>query len=938
MQYVTVTIPNELVGPSLRAIGDFGRLHVVDLAGHQVSKQQFAYKKRLGEIADAEKKLRAVEEQITKRNIPIGHIDWDEPLCPHSEAALARHPDIITGASEFATEMDSTLTSNMAFERTIQTEIARREELRQVLLASTRLLPAASAAASANENEVNARLEQYAARGAVPMQINSDGGVVGAGLDDLSHARGNGAGGLGEGLTSYICGVIPVKTQSVFQRVIYRISRGANAVVKFEQLPEPMVDPATGESVAKSVFCVVTIGRQLHRRVYKLCPLVNATVYALPPDHNDNIINSEVSRLEAEIREQRQALERTTLSIHRVLTDLATPQDNATLEGAFSAAGSSSSLRSMGGSSSSVAAAQSLCTLRMWQQLLFRERQTIDTLMKCEFHTTLVFLAAWCPARAVDELARVLASATEGMGGRPALDANAPAPVGVKPPTSVLTNKFTASFQSIVNTYGMPRYREFNPGLFTIVTFPFLFGIMFGDMGHGVILTLAGLLFLIFEKPLLAMKKAGTMNEMLDMVFSGRYIIFLMGLFATYIGIIYNDMMSIPVNAQGSNFINHNADTVAFKPWNGMVQSFGVDSAWYHNKNSLKFFNSLKMKMAIIIGVIHMTFGMCLSLKNHFYFRDTVAIVFEFIPRMLFLLLIFGWMCCMIVIKWCTDWRVGWNPADVPGLVSNPPNLIQTTIDMFLSAGSVPKDEQLFEGQALLQSAFVIIALVSIPIMLVPKPLIEHFKRQGKLTWLLHSPADDDYLVSTRGSHGNAAAPSAGHDEDDDHHPAGLASLGASAVAEHSVSLSPSQRGQSSSMDGGDSSEHGGEHAAGHGHGHSLSDSFIHQAIHTIEFVLGAVSNTASYLRLWALSLAHAQLAEVFWEKLLVEIGLEGSGFYAFIGSYAWMGATLGVIIMMDSLECFLHALRLHWVEFQNKFYYADGYAFKPFVFKPELD
>lgn len=42
---------------------------------------------------------------------------------------------------------------------------------------------------------------------------------------------------------------------------------------------------------------------------------------------------------------------------------------------------------------------------------------------------------------------------------------------------------------------------------------------------------------------------------------------------------------------------------------------------------------------------------------------------------------------------------------------------------------------------------------------------------------------------------------------------------------------------------------------------------------------------------------------------------------------------TFMVLMCMDSLECILHAVRLHWVEFQNKFYKADGYAFETFNF-----
>lgn len=112
----------------------------------------------------------------------------------------------------------------------------------------------------------------------------------------------------------------------------------------------------------------------------------------------------------------------------------------------------------------------------------------------------------------------------------------------LNPPTLFKTNEFTKYFQMVVDNYAVPSYKEINPAVFTIVSFPFLFGVMYGDIGHGSVLLAIALFLITFGRGLV-----GRFESLKD-VFEFRYMLFMMAFFSVYCGLMYNDFMSLPLN------------------------------------------------------------------------------------------------------------------------------------------------------------------------------------------------------------------------------------------------------------------------------------------------------------------------------------------------------------------------------------------------------
>lgn len=366
----------------------------------------------------------------------------------------------------------------------------------------------------------------------------------------------------------FVAGVIPRERIAAFERILWRTLRG-NLYMNQSEIPEPIINPENNEEMSKNVFVIFAHGKEIINKIRKISESLGADVYNV--DENSELRRDQIHE------------------VNTRLTDLANVLGNTkrTLDAELTQIGRS---------------------LAAWMIIIKKEKAVYQTLNRFSYdqqRKTLI-AEAWCPTNSLALVKSTLQDVNDRAGLTVPTIVNQ-IKTSKTPPTYVKTNKFTLGFQTIIDAYGTAKYTEVNPGLPTVVTFPFLFAVMFGDLGHGFIMTCAAAAMIYFEKPLLRSKQ----DELFAMAFYGRYIMLMMGIFSMYTGLIYCDAFSKELSLFPSMWEIPDfkeGDTVTFMRKEGYTYPFGIDWRWHDTDNDLLFSNSYKMKLSILLGWAHVSY------------------------------------------------------------------------------------------------------------------------------------------------------------------------------------------------------------------------------------------------------------------------------------------------------------------------------------------
>ena len=661
MSLTQLYISNEIGREVVSALGELGEVQFRDLNSDTTAFQR-TFTKEIRRLDNVERQLRYFHSQMEKSSIPMRpSYEFNNLLAAPSASEI----DELADRSEGLEQRISSL--NESYE-TLKKREVELTEWRWVLREAGGFFDRAHG--HTDDIRQSEDLDDDA-----PLLADQEREETGRANGD-AHGQSFAVMNIG-----FVAGVIPRERLAAFERILWRTLRG-NLYMNQSEIPEPIIDPSNNEAQHKNVFVIFAHGKEIISKIRKISESLGADLYSI--DENSDLRRDQIHEVNTRLSDLASVLRNTKNTLDAELTQIAR-------------------------------------SLAAWMIVIKKEKAVFSTLNKCSYDQARKTLIAecWCPSSSLSLIKSTLQDVNDRAGLSVPTIVNE-IKTTKTPPTFFRTNKFTEAFQTIINAYGTAKYKEVNPGLPTIVTFPFLFAVMFGDFGHGTLMFLAAAAMIYWEKPLQRSKQ----DELFAMAFYGRYIMLMMGMFSMFTGLVYNDVFSQSFDIFESSWSwpepKGNDATASLKK--DYRYPFGLDPGWHGTDNDLLFSNSYKMKLSIVMGWAHMTYSLCLSFANARFYKSKVDIWGNFVPGMLFFQAIFGYLVFCIIYKWSIDWYA---------IGKSPPGLLNMLIYMFLQPGTV--EEELYSGQAGVQVFLLLLAVINVPILLLLKPLTLRHQHNKKL-------------------------------------------------------------------------------------------------------------------------------------------------------------------------------------------------------------
>jgi V-type H+-transporting ATPase subunit a len=222
---------------------------------------------------------------------------------------------------------------------------------------------------------------------------------------------------------------------------------------------------------------------------------------------------------------------------------------------------------------------------------------------------------------------------------------------------------------------------------------------------------------------------------MIQTLAQARYFLLLMSIFSFYCGLLYNDFLSVPLyfnSCYHKSEIKEDKEDKLLTKDEECNYKFGLDPVWMISNNELAFINSLKMKFSVIIGVFQMTLGIVLKGINSIYDKNLIECFCVFIPELIFMLILFGYMDLLIFLKWSVNYQ---------GEEKRAPDIKSYLMNMILKFGKLPPepeeglDWKLYGSRDFYENlhlSLVILASICLIIMLVPTIILNYNKAKSQ--------------------------------------------------------------------------------------------------------------------------------------------------------------------------------------------------------------